>query len=181
MGPSCKRRPPPATPILPPARYRWRYRTGHARLSAGGLFGPDQRRGRIAIFAKRVSLGCRHDSRNDTSLALTDPYEHTCPHHWLGGNPACHRQTYGTTVRVFHPQIEAWRAVWLNPVAGKRNDLIGRRVGDDIVQFCLDADRPEKWVFSRITARSFLWRAFLLGDDGVTWHADTEFQLHRTA
>jgi hypothetical protein len=54
-------------------------------------------------------------------------------------------------------------------------------VGDDIVQFCLDADRPEKWVFSRITARSFLWRAFLFGDDGVTWRVDTEFQLHRTA
>jgi hypothetical protein len=58
------------------------------------------------------------------------------------------RQTYGTTVRVFHPEIEAWRAVWLNPVRGKRNDLLGRRIGDDIVQFCLDADRPEKWVFS---------------------------------
>ena len=91
------------------------------------------------------------------------------------------RQTNGTTLRVFHPEIEAWRAVWLNPVRGKRNDLIGRRIGDDIVQFCFDADRPEKWVFSRITARSFLWRALLLGDDGVTWVMDTEFQLHRTA
>ena len=91
------------------------------------------------------------------------------------------RQTYGTTLRVFHPEIEAWRAVWLNPVTGKRNDLIGRRSGDDIVQFCFDADRPEKWVFARITARSFLWRALLLGDDGVTWVMDTEFQLHRTA
>ena len=90
------------------------------------------------------------------------------------------RNTYGTTIRVFHPELEAWRAVWLNPIRGERNDLIGRRVGDDIVQFCLDADRPEKWIFSRITARSFLWRAFLLGDDGVTWHVDTEFQFHRT-
>ena len=91
------------------------------------------------------------------------------------------RQTYGTTIRVFHPEIEAWCAVWLNPVGAKRNDLIGRRVGDDIVQFCLGTDRPEKWVFSEIAARSFLWRAFLLGDDGVTWVADTEFQLHRIA
>jgi len=91
------------------------------------------------------------------------------------------RQTYGTTVRVFHPDIEAWRAVWLNPVAGVRTDLIGRRVDDDIVQFCVGADRPEKWVFSRITARSFLWRALVLEDDGLTWRTDTEFQLHRTA
>ena len=91
------------------------------------------------------------------------------------------RQTYGTTLRVFHSDIEAWRAVWLNPVAGKRIDLIGRRVGDDIVQFCLDAERPEKWVFSQITECSFVWRAYLLGDDGVTWRPDTTFQLRRTA
>jgi hypothetical protein len=91
------------------------------------------------------------------------------------------RQTFGTTVRVFHPEIEAWRAVWLNPVNGERNDLIARRIGDDIVQFCLDAERPEKWVFSQITPRSLLWRAFLLADDGVTWRVDTEFKLHRTA
>ena len=91
------------------------------------------------------------------------------------------RQTYGTTIRVFYPDIQAWRAVWLNPVAGIRTDLIGRRSGDDIVQFCLGADRPEKWVFSRITARSFLWQALVLDDDGLSWRADTEFQLHRTA
>ena len=98
----------------------------------------------------------------------------------LGGS-TLKRQTYGTTVRVFHPELAAWRAVWLNPVKGERIDLLGRRIGNDIVQFCLDADRPEKWVFSEITDRSFRWRAFLLGDDGVTWRVDTEFHLRRTA
>jgi hypothetical protein len=97
------------------------------------------------------------------------------------GDPALKRQTYGTTVRVFHPELTAWRAVWLNPVKGIRTDLIGRRVGDDIVQFCLNKDRPEKWVFAEIAARSFRWRAFLLGDDGVTWRVYTEFHLRRTA
>jgi hypothetical protein len=89
---------------------------------------------------------------------------------------------------VFNADLEAWRVVWLNPVAGVRTDLIGRRVGDDIVQFCtahgaagLGADRPEKWIFSRITARSFLWQALVLEDDGLTWRVDTEFQLQRTA
>ena len=67
----------------------------------------------------------------------------------------------------------------LGTIARSLTDLIGRRSGDDIVQFCLGADRPEKWVFSRITARSFLWQAFVLEDDGLTWRADTEFQLHR--
>ena len=96
------------------------------------------------------------------------------------GGSTLKRQTYGTTVRVFHPELAAWRAVWLNPVVGERIDLIGRRVGDDIVQFCVWNDRTEKWVFSEITARSFRWRAFLLGDDGVTWRVDTEFHLRRT-
>jgi len=83
--------------------------------------------------------------------------------------------------RTVVSSLGARRSVWVNPVAGVRTDLIGRRVDDDIVQFCVGADRPEKWVFSRITARSFLWRALVLEDDGLTWRTDTEFQLHRTA
>lgn len=79
-------------------------------------------------------------------------------------------------------KIEAWRAVWLGPVKGKRNDLIGRRVGDDIVQFCLGPDGSGKMgIFPAITVRSFLWRALLFGDDGVTLILSTEFQLYRTA
>jgi len=91
------------------------------------------------------------------------------------------RQTYGTTVRVFDPKTQAWQSVWLNPVSGARNDLIGRRVGNDVVQFCVSAQRPEKWVFSKITASSFDWHAYLLADDGLTWKLDTEFHLRRTA
>jgi hypothetical protein len=97
------------------------------------------------------------------------------------GDSALKRQTYGTTVRVFHPELAAWRAVWLNPLKGIQIQLVGRRIGADIVQFRLGTDRAEKWVFSEITDRSFRWRALLLGDDGVTWRVDTEFQLRRTA
>jgi hypothetical protein len=112
-------------------------------------------------------------------LAVQDTW--IAPPRPLRPGSALKRQTYGTTVRVFYPQEETWRAVWLNPVAGVRIDLLGRRVGNDIVQFCLNKDRPEKWVFSEITARSFLWRALLLADDGLTWRTDTEFHLQRTA
>ena len=112
-------------------------------------------------------------------LAVQDTW--IAPPRQLRAGSILRRQTYGTTVRVFHADIEAWRSVWLNPVAGIRTDLIGRRVADDIVQFCLGADRPEKWVFSRITARSFVWQALVLEDDGLSWRVDTEFQLHRSA
>lgn len=89
------------------------------------------------------------------------------------------RQTYGTTLRLFDPAIEAWRVMWLNPLRGVRRDLIGRRVGDDVVQFCLGQERPEKWVFTDISPGSFRWRSFDLADDGVTWRDGTEFRLTR--
>jgi hypothetical protein len=112
-------------------------------------------------------------------LAVQDTF--IAPPRSLHAGSTLKRQTYGTTVRVFHADQEAWRSVWLNPVGGFHTELVGRRIGDDIVQFVLGADRPEKWVFSRIAARSFLWQALVLADDGLTWRVDTEFQLHRSA
>lgn len=99
----------------------------------------------------------------------------------LAGRPSDRRDTYGTTLRVFDPTIDAWRVVWLNPPGGVRNDLIGRRVGDDIVQTGWYRDRPIKWVFSRMTHDSFLWQAFELGADATTWRLTTEFNLTRSA
>lgn len=98
-----------------------------------------------------------------------------------GGATAGSRNTYGSTLRVFDASIEAWRVIWLNPVTGVRNDLVGRRIGDDVVQAGWYRDRPVKWAFTRITRESFVWRGFELADDGVTWQLSTEFNLTRTA
>src|SRR5579859_6560520 len=65
---------------------------------------------------------------------------------------------YGTTLRVWDPSIAAWRVTWVNPVSGARDELIGRRIGDRIVQIGTHADRtPIRWIFSAITQDSFLW------------------------
>lgn len=96
----------------------------------------------------------------------------------------CHlpeRSRYGTTLRVFHPELEAWRVVWLNPVTGVRSDLVGRRHGDDIVQLGMRDDRPIRWTFLDITPHSFLWRGHILEPDGETWRLETEFRVRRTA
>jgi hypothetical protein len=91
------------------------------------------------------------------------------------------RNTYGTTLRVFDPSIEAWRVVWLNPVRQVRTDLIGRRVRDDIIQTGYVDGEAIKWVFSEITQVSFTWLGFALNPDGVSWRLGTEFKLKRTA
>ena len=41
---------------------------------------------------------------------------------------------YGVTLRVWDPSIQAFRITWINPVSGHREEQIGRRVGDEIVQ-----------------------------------------------
>jgi hypothetical protein len=89
------------------------------------------------------------------------------------------RRTYGTTLRVYDPELRAWRVTWNNPPRNGRQELIGRRVGDDIVQTGYFGDRPGKWVFTDITPDSFTWNGYSLDDDGVTWHLETEFKLRR--
>jgi hypothetical protein len=91
------------------------------------------------------------------------------------------RDTYGTTLRVFDPAAEVWRVVWLNPARNARVDLIGRRIGDDIIQLGTYKDAPVKWTFTHITPRSFTWQGLVLEADGVTWRRQTEFKLRRTA
>jgi hypothetical protein len=100
---------------------------------------------------------------------------------WIARSPedANDRRTYGTTIRVYDPEIEAWRVTWINPPYNGHQELIGRRVGDDVVQTGYFGDRPGKWIFTEVTASSFTWRGYLLEADGVTWSLRTEFKLRR--
>lgn len=97
------------------------------------------------------------------------------------GDEARQRRTYGTTLRVFDPQHGCWRTEWFNPARNVRCSLVGRRVGDDIVQTGYWDDRPQRWRFARMRADSFLWQAHTLDDDGEQWSLRTEFVLHRIA
>jgi hypothetical protein len=58
--------------------------------------------------------------------------------------------TWGTTLRVWDPSIQAWRVTWINPPTGRRDELIGRRSGKEIVQVGAHADgTPIRWKFRR--------------------------------
>jgi len=90
-------------------------------------------------------------------------------------------QMYGTTLRVFDPKRESWPVVWIDPSSGRRNELEGRRQGNDIVQIGTAEGWPIRWTISAITERSFVWQGHILNTDGATWRLQAEFRLRRAA
>lgn len=87
---------------------------------------------------------------------------------------------YGTTLRIWDPKIEAWRATWINPVTGRRDELVGRRVGSEIIQIGTHEDsRPIRWNFTEVTDDSFRWTGEVLNPDGKTWRLEAEFHGRR--
>lgn len=87
---------------------------------------------------------------------------------------------FGTTLRVFDPKSESWRAMWWDPASQLRIDLEGRRQGDDIVQIGTRGGRPIRWSFSGIGQDAFLWQGHILEADGATWRLEVAIQARRT-
>ncbi|HEY0788058.1 MAG TPA: hypothetical protein VGE86_05395 [Thermoanaerobaculia bacterium] len=84
--------------------------------------------------------------------------------------------TFGTTLRVWDPSIRAWRVTWINPPTGRRNELIGRKIGNEIVQVGTHPDgTPIRWKFVDIARDSFRWTGESLQPDGETWTLEAEF------
>jgi hypothetical protein len=87
---------------------------------------------------------------------------------------------FGTTLRVWDPSVQAWRITWINPVSGRRDELIGRRIGNDLIQVGSHSDgTPIRWCFTAITADSFRWTGEALQADGNTWKMEAEFHARR--
>jgi len=86
---------------------------------------------------------------------------------------------YGSTLRVFEPATGAWNTTWIDPMSQLRIELVGHRQGDDIVQIGTRTGRPIRWVFSEITAESFIWRGHILSVDGTTWAPEVEMKFRR--
>ena len=88
--------------------------------------------------------------------------------------------SYGTTLRVWDAAAQAWRVTWVNPITGRRNDLIGRRVGANLVQIGTHPDGTAiRWTFTDINNDSFRWLGEALQPDGATWKLEAEFHCRR--
>ncbi len=63
---------------------------------------------------------------------------------------------YGTTLRCYDSANGTWHVTWTQPCSGEFAHMVGRKVGDRIVQEGrgTDAARLERWCFSDITADS---------------------------
>jgi len=85
---------------------------------------------------------------------------------------------YGTTLRCYDPALKIWHVSWMQPYGGEFVHLIGRKVGDSIVQegSGLDPARRERWTFRDITANSFLWLGEVSFDGGKTWFLEQEMR-----
>ena len=96
------------------------------------------------------------------------------------GDATAKINSYGTTLRIYDPDIDAWRIQWSDPVARSFLQMIGRAEDRDIVQL---GTRPDgqlaRWSFADITANSFLWRGEVSADNGATWRVVTEFTARR--
>jgi hypothetical protein len=86
---------------------------------------------------------------------------------------------YGTTVRVYDPQLDAWHVTWIAPVQGRGARLIARPDGDEIVLEGTEEEVTFRWVFSEITDDSCLWRGSASDDGGETWIVLQEMRLRR--
>ena len=96
------------------------------------------------------------------------------------GDAAANINSYGTTLRVYDPDIDAWRIQWTDPVTQSFLQMIGRAEGVGIVQL---GTRPDgqlmRWSFSEITQDSFFWRGELSADQGASWRTNVEFTARR--
>ena len=95
------------------------------------------------------------------------------------GDAAANVNSYGTTLRIYDPRIDAWHIQWTDPVTQTYFTMIGRTEGDTIVQHGKSPTAPNRWSFADITSDSLLWRGELSSDEGATWRVNVEFTARR--
>jgi hypothetical protein len=88
---------------------------------------------------------------------------------------------FGTTLRVYDPEQDAWRIFWIDPATQRFLTQVGRKSRDGIEQVGRYEDGTmSRWSFRDITANSFRWR----GErslDGEAWTVLLEIAATRTS
>lgn len=89
---------------------------------------------------------------------------------------------YGSTLRWYHPAIDAWHIAWFDPGRGVELHQIGRAQGAEIVQVGEDQQGLlRRWRFVAITGESFTWLGEVSWDRGTTWTLETRMHARRVS
>jgi hypothetical protein len=77
--------------------------------------------------------------------------------------------------------MDAWHITWMQPYEGEFVNLLGRKMGDRIVNEGIGSDAHQRfrWSFKNISQDSFLWQGEVSVDDGATWFLEQEMLAHR--
>ncbi len=87
---------------------------------------------------------------------------------------------YGTTLRVYDPELDAWHILWSDPLRQFYTRQVGRARGKDIVQDGKnDKGEAVRWSFTKIVPNSFCWTGERSRDDGQTWQLQATFLARR--
>jgi hypothetical protein len=86
---------------------------------------------------------------------------------------------YGTTLRIYDPNLDAWRILWSDPATNVFTQQTGRARGRDIVQEGPDPRGGSmRWTFSEIEPASFHWTAERAVDN-QNWRKEVDIHARR--
>ncbi len=90
------------------------------------------------------------------------------------------RYEYGTSLRFFDPDVEAWQSTWIGPMHGVVIRFTARQIDARIVLETVPGQEPRmRWSFSRISSDSFHWSNEIWENE--TWRLQQEFECERSA
>jgi hypothetical protein len=89
---------------------------------------------------------------------------------------------FGTTLRVYDPDLDAWHILWSDPLRQRYNRQIGRTHDNDIVQEGHDGHgEATRWSFVDITTKSFRWLGERKRPHDDTWRLLADFSVTRAS
>jgi hypothetical protein len=85
---------------------------------------------------------------------------------------------YGTSIRIYDPELDAWRSTWIGPMHHVVRTFTARKVGEQVVlQTTPDIEPVMRWSFYDIETSAFAWRNEI--QVHAQWRTQQTFEARR--